>query len=59
MAEPTPPDVPPDLRGLLEYVAERLNLTVGDARLEVIYANGLVRQLFRHERLDREQVERL
>jgi hypothetical protein len=57
---PTPaPDIPPDLRGLLEYAAERLNLGVGDVRFEVILADGRFRYLFRHERLDRQQIERL
>lgn len=56
---PTPSDVPPDLRGLLEYIAERLNLAVGDTRLEAIFADGKLRYLYRHERLDSQEIERL
>lgn len=54
-----PTDVPPDLRRLLEYLAERLNLTRGDCRLEVLFADGAVRQLFRHERVDAADIARL
>jgi hypothetical protein len=56
---PRPLDIPPDLRGLLEYVAERLNLAVGDTRVEAIFADGTLRYLYRHERLDSQEIGRL
>jgi hypothetical protein len=42
-------------RGLVEYIAERLNLAAG----EVIWAEGRVRQLSRHRRLIPEQIKQL
>lgn len=41
---------------LLELAAELLDLTAGDTRLEAIFADGKLRYIYRHERLDREQV---
>jgi len=52
-----PNEIPSGLVWLLESLAEKLDLGVGDARLEVILADGRLRGIYKHVRVDRQELE--
>ena len=46
---PAPFPVAADLRGILEYVAERLDVGAGEWRVELHFSDGRLRRMFRHD----------
>jgi hypothetical protein len=52
-------DLPPDVVDLLELAAERVDLGVGDARLEAVYKDGVLRYTYLHVgAIDRHELRR-
>lgn len=51
-------DLPADVVDLAELLAKKLELATGETRLEAIYADGTLRPVYRHDRLDRQELRR-
>jgi hypothetical protein len=51
-------EVGPGVVAMLETCAESLDLGSGETRLEAVFNDGVLRYVYRHGRLDRDELER-